>query len=100
MPTPDPVMGYQAVGTTAVNEKRMPKEAGAINGGMVPRQGPNKYPIITLDVDEIDAALESVKKHGGKVTMEKTAAGTMGFFAYFEDTEGNIMGLWQTTGGM
>jgi uncharacterized protein len=97
---PDPVMGYQSVGTTPVNERFMPKEPGAINGGMVPRQGPNKHPIITLDVDDIDAALEGVKEHGGKVTMKKTAAGNMGFYAYFEDSEGNVMGLWQTTGGM
>jgi predicted enzyme related to lactoylglutathione lyase len=32
--------------------------------------------------------------------MKKMAAGTMGFFAYFEDSEGNVMGLWQATGGM
>ncbi|HEY3420664.1 MAG TPA: VOC family protein [Methanomassiliicoccales archaeon] len=97
---PDPVIHYQSVGTTSVNEKFMPKEPGAINGGIVPREGPNMHPIVTLEVDDIDAALESVKKHGGKITMKKMAAGTMGFFAYFEDSEGNIMGLWETTGGM
>jgi predicted enzyme related to lactoylglutathione lyase len=58
---PDPVMGYQSVGTTQVNEKFMPKDPGAINGGMVPREGANKYPIITLDVDDIDAALEALR---------------------------------------
>ncbi len=96
----DPVVEYQSVGTTPVNEKFMPKDAGAINGGLVPRQDPNKNPIITLDVDDIDAALESVEKHGGKTIMKKTAAGTMGFFAYFEDSEGNTMGLWTTTRGI
>ena len=100
MPALDPVMKYQSVYTTKIDEKRMPMEPGAINGGIIPRQAPMKYPVITLQVDEIDAALESVEQNGGKVTMQKTPAGTMGFLAYFEDSEGNVMGLWQTTGGM
>ncbi|MGD0816943.1 MAG: hypothetical protein ABR986_00905 [Methanomassiliicoccales archaeon] len=88
------------MGTTKVDKKFMPKEPGAINGGMVPREGKTKHPIITLQVDEIDVALENVKKHGGKVMMKKTLAGAMGFFAYFEDSEGDSMGLWQAAGKM
>ena len=97
---PDPVMGYQTVGTGKVDEKFMPAELGAINGGIIKREGAMKNPIVTLQVDDIDASLESVTKHGGKVTMKKMPAGTMGFFAYFEDSEGNVMGLWQAAGGM
>ena len=100
MPPPDPVMKYQSVVTTMMDEKNRPKEPGAINGGLIRRQGSMKNPIITLQVDDIDASLESVKKHGGKATMKKTAAGNMGFLAYFEDPEGNVMGLWQVSGGM
>jgi predicted enzyme related to lactoylglutathione lyase len=97
---PDPVMKYQLAGTTTVNEKQMPSEPGSINGGIIKREGAMKHPIITLQVDDIEAALESVKKHGGKVTTKKMPAGSMGFMAYFEDSEGNVMGLWQVTGGM
>lgn len=97
---PDPVMKYQLAGTTKVNEKQMPLEPGSINGGIIKRDATMKHPILTLQVDDIDAALDNVKKHGGKVMVKKMAAGTMGFTAYFEDSEGNLMGLWQVTGGM
>ena len=48
----------------------------------------------------MDGALDKIKKNGGKVLVKKTAMAEMGFFAYFQDTEGNVMGLWQSTRGM
>ncbi len=30
--------------------------------------------------------------------MGKTPVGDMGFAAYFKDTEGNVIGLWETAG--
>jgi hypothetical protein len=50
---------------------------------------------VTISVADIDAALATVKKLGGKMTGKKMPVGDMGFSAYFEDTEGNIIGLWQ-----
>jgi len=51
---------------------------------------------VTIDVDDMDAALEQVERLGGTVAEAKQAVGTMGFSAYFKDPEGNLMGLWQT----
>jgi predicted enzyme related to lactoylglutathione lyase len=51
-------------------------------------------------VKDIDAALANVKKLGGKVTEKKTPVGDMGFSAYFEDTEGNVIGPFQFAGMM
>jgi predicted enzyme related to lactoylglutathione lyase len=55
-----------------------------------------KAPVITIDVDDLDAALVQVRKAGGKVLVPKTQMAEMGFTAYIEDSEGNVMGLWQS----
>ena len=52
-------------------------------------------PVITLEDDDIDATLVAVEKHGGAAAGEKMPVGDMGFAAYFKDSEGNLMGLWQ-----
>jgi len=49
-----------------------------------------------LAVDDIDATLVDIEKHGGSAVGEKLPVGDMGFAAYFTDSEGNLMGLWQT----
>lgn len=90
-----PEMEYVMLGTTESDENGMPKEPGAINGGMMKRQDPLRHPVVTIDVENIDDALASVKKNGGQVVREKLAVGDMGFTAYFRDSEGNVIGLWQ-----
>lgn len=90
-----PEMEYVMLGTTESDENGMPKQPGAINGGMMKRQDPLRHPVVTIDVENIDDALASVKKNGGQVVREKLAVGDMGFTAYFRDSEGNVIGLWQ-----
>ncbi len=93
-----PGMNYTMVGTTPSDQNGMPTEPGAINGGMAKRGAPLKAPVITIGVQSIDESLETVKKLGGKVVKKKEAVGDMGFAAYFKDTEGNVIGLWQAAG--
>jgi hypothetical protein len=50
-----------------------------------------------MDVDDIDETLAKIEVLGGKTARPKQAVGDMGFTAYFTDSEGNLMGLWQTT---
>ena len=90
-----PEMEYVMVGTTESNEDGMPREPGAINGGMLKRQDPVRNPVVTIDVESIDDTLASVEKNGGRVVRAKLAVGDMGFTAYFRDSEGNVIGLWQ-----
>ena len=40
----------------------------------------------------------NVKNMGGEVVRGKMQVGEMGHAAYFKDTEGNIIGLWQIIG--
>jgi uncharacterized protein len=90
-----PDFNYSMVGTTATDEAGRPTEPGAINGGMLPRQDPITSPVVTIDVDDIDAALARIEKLGGKTVLARQAVGEMGFSAYFTDSEGNLLGLWQ-----
>ena len=95
-----PEMSYTILGTTPSNDEGSPNEPGAINGGMFKREGPFaavKGPIVTLIVDDVDAALAKVNESGGSTVMDKMEIGDMGFAAYFSDSEGNTMGLWQAT---
>lgn len=95
---PMPEMGYNIVSTGPMGDQGMPSEPGYIGGGMMQRQAPVDTPVITLAVDDIDAALVAVEKHGGSAVGDRMAVGEMGFAAYFKDTEGNLMGLWQNAG--
>ncbi|MCA4132926.1 VOC family protein [Arthrobacter sp. M4] len=94
---PIPEMDYSAVTTTPADEKTgAPLQPGAINGGMMARSGELTTPIITVDVEDINAALGAIGELGGSTVQERGAVPGMGYFAYFKDTEGNILGLWQT----
>ncbi|GAA1771348.1 VOC family protein [Agromyces humatus] len=92
-----PELGYTNVVTTPVDgTTQVPLEPGAINGGMFERSPDLAHPIITVDVDDIDAVLERIVGLGGAVVQAKTAIPGMGYFGYFRDTEGNVLGLWTT----
>jgi predicted enzyme related to lactoylglutathione lyase len=91
-----PEMNYTMASTGPVDDQSMPSEPGFINGGMFERTEALRGPMLTIDVDDLDAALKTVESLGGKQVGEKLPVGDMGFAAYFEDPEGNILGLWQS----
>ena len=99
---PMPNFEYTMVTTGDVTKEGMPSEVAVIGGGMAPRGGHVKVPVITIAVDEIDAALKLITKNGGAVLQKKEPIGdgSMGFTAYFKDTEGNTVGLYQAGKGM
>jgi predicted enzyme related to lactoylglutathione lyase len=91
-----PEMAYNMVTTGPVSDEGMPTEPGYIGGGLLQRQEPVRTPVLTLEVDDIDATLATIEKNGGSAIGEKLPVGDMGFAAYFNDSEGNLMGLWQS----
>ena len=93
MPIPD--MGYTIVQTGPTTDEG-PTEPGYIGGGMMQRGEPFTGPNIVIDVANIEDALKAVADSGGTVVQERQAVGDMGFAAYFKDTEGNLVGLWET----
>jgi predicted enzyme related to lactoylglutathione lyase len=94
-----PNFEYWSLGTTMSDKDGRPTSPGAINGGMGKKgvMAP-KDVTVTIDVKDIDGALANIKKLGGKQSGKKMPVGDMGWSAYFEDTEGNIIGLWQSKG--
>jgi len=91
-------MLYTSVRTVATDDKQMPKEPGAINGGIMDRTSDTPAPVITIQVDSIVDSLKKVEAGGGKTVQPRTEIPNMGAFAYFKDSEGNVMGLWETFG--
>jgi len=91
-----PELDYVGVSTGPAGEDGMPDEPGYIGGGMAQRQGANTVPVIVLASADIDADLARVESNGGAVLEPKSPVGEMGFAAYFTDSEGNVVGLWQS----
>ena len=87
--------GYVLV-STGPNGDRGPTEPGFINGGLLQRSEGHTAPNVVIDVDDIDAALDAVEAAGGKRLEGRAPVGDMGWAAYFTDTEGNVVGLWET----
>jgi len=92
---PLPEMHY-VLATTGPSDQGPPGEPGFINGGLLERSEPVSAPVVTLEVDDVDEALATVERLGGRTVSGKQAVGEMGFSAYFADPEGNVMGLWQS----
>jgi uncharacterized protein len=88
-------MDYTSVVTSPVDDQQMPTEPGAINGGMTKRGPDTPSPIITVNVDSIDNALKKVESAGGSTVLSRQEIPGMGAYAYFKDSEGNVLGLWE-----
>jgi predicted enzyme related to lactoylglutathione lyase len=71
-----------------------------INGGITPRRGegpknggPVNAFVCTIEVENIDEALEKIMKAGGTVATDKMEVPGVGFLAYRKDPEGNVFGI-------
>lgn len=93
-----PDMSYTMVITGPADEKGSPTKMGVINGGMMKRQAPLKATVVTITVDDIEKTMKMVADAGGKSVQGKQPVGDMGWSAYIKDSEGNVVGLWQSSG--
>jgi predicted enzyme related to lactoylglutathione lyase len=92
-----PGMDYHFATTTPVDPKTMaPLEPGGINGGLFKRDAVGNHPMIVIDVEDIDKHTSKIEQAGGKVVMQKVKVGDMGYYARVTDTEGNVIGIWQS----
>jgi predicted enzyme related to lactoylglutathione lyase len=71
-----------------------PEGQDGIGGGLGPREKDN-YVVNTIQVDNIDKAVGDIKANGGKITAEKAEIPGYGWFAQFEDPEGNLFSVMQ-----
>jgi len=91
-----PDMDYHLATTTPSDEKMHPKEPGAINGGLLPKDPTGPHPMIVIDVPSLEEHIKKVESSGGKTVMPMMKIGEFGLYARVSDTEGNIIGIWQT----
>jgi predicted enzyme related to lactoylglutathione lyase len=72
-----------------------PDGTPGINGGMLRKAAPVSVTTNTVEVDSVDGAAAAAVKAGGKQVTPKSPIPGVGYFAYFEDTEGNLFGVMQ-----
>lgn len=91
-----PEMGdYILAGTAEVDEDRMIKRPGAINGGFFAKTRDNAHPSLTIAVEDIKAHIEKVKRGGGTVLGEPVEIPGIGLYVSIIDTEGNRVSMLQ-----
>jgi predicted enzyme related to lactoylglutathione lyase len=56
---------------------------------------PYHYTIFYVQVDDIDAALAKAESMGGKTRVPKVDIPGYGSFAWFDDPDSNVIGLWK-----
>ena len=89
---------YTSAITSPIDDQYMHEERGAINGAIIDRDDTISAPIITIQVASIDDHVPTIEEAGGELVVPKGEVPDMGYYAYFEDPEGNVMGLWETMG--
>ncbi|MBI4127470.1 MAG: VOC family protein [Parcubacteria group bacterium] len=86
---------YFMATTVPVDDRMMPKEPGAINGGFYRRSEKAPNPVLVINIPSVDQYIKSVEAAGGRLVTPKIAVGEMGFYARVTDSEGNVIGLWE-----
>ncbi len=66
-----------------------------IHGALMRRMNPSATTINTIDVPSVDDFTKRITNSGGKVISPKQAIPAIGYFAYCQDTEGNVFGVMQ-----
>ena len=96
---------YTKVTTTTIDESKIPLalgaeipvDKGAINGGIMKRISRVCSPVITIQVEFIDAYLAKVALSGGEIVVPKIVVPGVAYYAYIADPAGNILALWEPT---
>ena len=89
-----PEMGnYVLVQTGPTDAQGMPQDKAFINGGLMPRDPSASSPVLVIAVEDADAAVEKIKKSGGKLVGEILDIPNVGRYARVQDTEGNVIGV-------
>ena len=93
-----PEMGnYLLAGTTEVDENRMPKKGGAINGGFYKKTDDpySQHPSVVIAVDNLDESMKKVTEAGGTIHGEPYDIPGIGRYVSVVDTENNRVSMLQ-----
>ncbi len=71
---------------------------GSVGGGFMKKEKPEQdghSVILYVETDDIEATLKKASELGGKIHTPKTLINeNAGYFALFNDNDGNLLGLW------
>lgn len=70
-------------------------EGEGIGGALATRSDDVPSLMFYIEVDDVDAALRAVEAAGGARLTERMPIPTVGWSAFFRDTEGNRVGIFQ-----
>lgn len=88
-------MNNYILAETTETENMQSTKAGQINGGLFPAEQGGKNTLVTISVQDINKAIEEVKKSGGEVAQEVQTIPNVGLYVTIIDTEGNRVSLLQ-----
>src|SRR5262245_60645798 len=83
------------IATVPTDERGAPTRPG-VNGMLIKKRHPQHPFANYVNVESVDDYLAKAEALGGQAAMPKTPVPGMGYFAYIKDTEGNILGLWES----
>jgi len=75
--------------------KTGPQDDPGIGGGLMKRQDPSGSTTIVIDVPAVDDYVKKITDAGCEIVVAKMAIPGIGYVAYFKDTEGNVVGIYQ-----
>ncbi len=80
----------------AMDENYSTFQTDGIGGGIAKvEEVKSGGPIVYIQVEDIDTTLKVIGEKGGKTVVPKTKiSDEHGSFAHFNDSEGNVMGIW------
>ncbi len=87
-----PEMEYVMAYAAETDKDNMVMEKGVINGGLFQRNKDARAPIVVIGVKSIDETVKKVIASGGKLITPKQPIPN-GFYARIADSEGNVIGL-------
>lgn len=89
------VFGWSPSAYGPMSFKLDPKASKGIAGATTALgHEPHNYVMIYVEVDDIPAKLAEIESAGGSTVIPEVDAGE-GWFAWFKDREGNLLGLWK-----
>ena len=62
----------------------------------MPRPDDATGPVLVMEVGSVEDALARAQAAGGEVVRPKTEVPGMGWYAYVDDTQGNVVGMWES----
>ncbi|MEZ4825330.1 MAG: VOC family protein [Bacteroidia bacterium] len=64
-----------------------------ISGAFIPRTNPPQPVVNTIGVENLDRTIADIRAEGGTIVMDRMSVPSVGYMAYFLDTEGNTHGI-------